>query len=66
MALNGVDPAFYPMLRYSPPANVDLESLSKYIADLAGAGAMLFPDEGLESYLRDIAGLPAQDAEDVE
>jgi hypothetical protein len=66
MGLNGVDPSLYPMLRYSPPANVDLESLSKYIADLAGAGATLFPDEGLESYLRDIAGLPAQDAEDVE
>ncbi len=65
MRLNGFDASMFPMLRYSPPANVDLESISKYLQELSGAGAAFFPDEGLEAYLRDIAGLPALDSENV-
>ena len=65
MRLNGYDASMFPLLRYSPPSNVDLESISKYLQELSGAGAAFFPDEGLEAYLRDIAGLPAPDSEAV-
>ena len=65
LRLNGINEEFTPHLRYSPPRNIDLDSLSKFIQQLSGAGAMLFPDEGLESYLREVAGLPAESAEDI-
>tara|TARA_R110002020_G_scaffold199549_2_gene401052 strand:+ start:5818 stop:7146 length:1329 start_codon:yes stop_codon:yes gene_type:complete len=63
--LNGMDESKLPQLNYTPPKNVDLAALGTFINQLAGAGAPLFPDEQLENYLRQSAGLPAQDAEDV-
>jgi hypothetical protein len=65
LKLNGINEELTPTLRYSPPRNIDLEGLSKFIQNLSGAGAMLFPDEGLESYLREVAGLPAESAEEI-
>jgi len=65
LRINGIDEAVTPALRYTPPKNVDLEALSKYIGQLAGAGAAMFPDEPLEGYLREVAGLPAQLAEEI-
>ena len=65
LKLNGINEELSPTLRYSPPRNIDLEGLSKFIQNLSGAGAMLFPDEGLESYLREVAGLPAESAEEI-
>ena len=41
----------------------DLTQLGQYITALAGAGATLFPDETLESHLREIGGLPAKSEE---
>tara|TARA_R110000824_G_scaffold1855_3_gene9160 strand:- start:6330 stop:7658 length:1329 start_codon:yes stop_codon:yes gene_type:complete len=63
--LNGMDETKMPQLNYTPPKNVDLGALGTFINQLAGAGAPLFPDENLENYLRQSAGLPAQEAEDV-
>ena len=36
----------------------DLKELGSFVTALAGAGAALFPDEGLENYLRQAANLP--------
>jgi hypothetical protein len=37
---------------------IDLDSIGNYVLHLAQAGAQLFPDEDLENYLRDAAGMP--------
>lgn len=48
------------MPRFSPdmPQRVDLDGLSNFVLRLSQSGAQLFPDEALESYLRDVSGLP--------
>jgi hypothetical protein len=58
MRLNGFDPAVFPVLRFDPSRNVDINVIGDYVAKLAGAGAALFPDASLEDHLREIAGLP--------
>ena len=65
MRLNGFDTTKMPRINFSPPRNVDLGELGEFIAQLAGAGAPLFPDENLDSYLRETAGLPRPMAEEV-
>lgn len=52
------------MPRYVPdmPQRLDLDGLGSFIGNLAAAGMPLFPDEELESYLRDAAGLPEIDS----
>lgn len=65
MRLNGVPEELSPYLNYSPPKNVDLDGVSKFVTALAQAGAPLFPDEDLENYLRGLAGLPQGQAEEV-
>lgn len=65
MRINGFDTTKMPTLNYTPPRNVDLGELGTFIQQLAGAGAPLFPDENLESYLRESAGLPRPMAEEV-
>ena len=65
MRLNGVNEELSPYLTYSPPKNIDLDGIAKYITALAQAGAPLFPDQDLENYLRGLAGLPEGQAEEV-
>lgn len=65
LRLNGVDPQYSPSLAYTAPKNVDLDSIAKFVQVLAQSGATLFPDQGLEDYLRTLAGLPVGNAEDV-
>lgn len=65
MRLNGVSEELSPYLTYSPPKNIDLDGIAKYITALAQAGAPLFPDQDLENYLRGLAGLPEGQAEEV-
>ena len=65
MRITGIDTTKMPTLNYSPPRNVDLSELGTFIQQLAGAGAPLFPDEDLESYLRETAGLPRPMAVEV-
>jgi len=45
---------------------VDIAALGDFISKLAGSGAPLFPNEDLENHLMDLAGLPKNDAEQVE
>lgn len=65
MRLNGVAEEMSPTLTYSPPKNVDLDGIAKFVTSLAQAGAPLFPDQDLENYLRGMAGLPQGQAEEV-
>jgi hypothetical protein len=65
MRLNGVDSSLSPILTYTPPKNIDLDAISKFVTSLAQAGAPLFPDTELENYLKGIAGLPQGSAEEV-
>ena len=65
MRLNGVNPDLAPYLSYTPPKNIDLDAISKFVQVLAQSGATLFPDQDLENYLRGLAGLPVGNAEEV-
>ena len=65
MRLNGFDISKAPSINFQSPDNIDLGSLGTFIQQLAGAGAPLFPDEDLEGYLREVAGLPRLMAEEV-
>ena len=64
MRLNGVEPALYPALDYSTPRQVDISVIADYVSKLAGVGVLL-PDENLGEHLRDIAGLPQEEAESL-
>ena len=65
MRINGFDVRKAPSINYQAPDNIDLGALGTFIQQLAGAGAALFPDEDLEGYLREVAGLPRLMAEEV-
>ena len=65
MRLNGVSEELSPTLKYTPPKNVDIGAIAAYVTALAQAGAPLFPDTDLENHLRQLAGLPQGQAEQV-
>ena len=65
MRINGFDVRKAPSINFQSPDNIDLGALGTFIQQLAGAGAALFPDEDLEGYLREVAGLPRLMAEEV-
>lgn len=65
LKLNGVDEDNYPTLKYSAPRDPDIGILGDYVSKLTASGALL-PDDGLNDYLRDIAGLPADEEEQVD
>ena len=47
----------YPKLAHGDIENADIQKLASYIKDMTGVG-ILVPDDGLEDYLREAAGLP--------
>lgn len=61
--LNKFNVKEYPRLTHSEIKDINLEEISKFISNLSGAGAELFPDEDLENYLRQIANLPLRPRE---
>jgi hypothetical protein len=65
LRINGISEELSPMLKFSTPKSVDLGQLGSFITALAQAGAPLFPDQTLETYLRGVAGLPAGSSEEV-
>lgn len=67
-ALNGLNVDLMPQYVPDMVQRIDLDVLSNFILRLSQAGMPLFPDEQLESALRDGAGLPDidNDAEDRE
>lgn len=50
----------YPRMVHGDIEQVDISKISTYIKDLSGIGAII-PDEPLEDYLREAAGLPQRD-----
>lgn len=58
MRLNGFSDEDSPRIAYGEVSHVDLRELSEYISKLTAAG-LLMPDERLEEFLREVAGLPA-------
>lgn len=61
--INGFEIEEIPKLVHGDIEEVSLEDLAKFIRELSGAGAMLFPDEELESYLKRRANLPTSQNE---
>ena len=58
MALNGFDTAHCPTLTYGQVTQVDLVELGAFLTNLTTA-QLLTPDNNLEDYLRELAGMPA-------
>jgi hypothetical protein len=57
MSLNGFDTARCPNLTYGQVNAIDLNELGGFLANLSTA-QLLTPDNNLEDYLRELAGLP--------
>lgn len=65
--LNGIiDPALWPTLEHGEVKAIDLGTLGKYLTDLAGAGAVMFPDDRLTNDLLQRADLPVPDSTNVD
>ena len=58
MALNGFDTAHCPVLTYGQVTQVDLTELGQFLGSLTQA-QLLTPDNNLEDFLRELAGMPA-------
>jgi hypothetical protein len=56
--MNGEDPAASPTLTHGKLNQIDLGALGDFLVKVSQAGAPLFPDDNLEAYLRQVAGLP--------
>jgi len=56
--MNGWEMEGLPTMAYSEIEKVDLTALSQLISTLTAAGMPLFPDDDLENFIRNLAGLP--------
>ena len=61
--INNQDPAASPTLTHGKLNQIDLGALGEFLSKISAAGAPLFPDDNLEAYLRQAAGLPDKAAE---
>jgi hypothetical protein len=59
--LNGWPTNRLPVLTHGDVKIPSLQQIGEYIQTLSGAGMQLFPDEGLENYLRSAANLPPKE-----
>lgn len=57
-ALNGENPDLMPQIKPDMSQRLDLDSLGAYVASLATAGMPLFPDDDLQTFLREAGGMP--------
>lgn len=57
--MNRLDYDLMPTFEPDLSQRMDLDSLSAYVAALATAGMPLFPDEELQTFLREAAGMPS-------
>lgn len=57
-ALNGLDLALMPQYKAQMPRRTDIDALGTFLLSLTQAGMPLFPDEELENWVREAAGLP--------
>ena len=58
---NGIEEKDWPKLKHGDMETPDLAQLGAFIAQATSAG-VLVPDEALEEHVREVAGLPAKDA----
>lgn len=58
--LNGDNPDLMPTLKPDMAQRLDLDSLGAYVANLKLAGMPLFPDEPLQTFLREAGGMPEE------
>ena len=65
MKLNGVPEELSPHLQYSAPRDPDIGILGDYVSKLTASGAMI-PDDELSDHLRELAGLPTEEAEEIQ
>ena len=65
LRLNGVNEELHPTLQFSAPRDPDIGILGDYVSKLTSSGALL-PDDDLSNYLREVAGLPTEEAEEVQ
>jgi len=63
--MNGMDIGTLPKFVPDMPQRLDLDSLGAFIANIAKAGMPLFPNEELENYVRDAAGFPEAEGNEV-
>ncbi len=63
--INGIPQDQFPTLTASRPRNPELGVLGTYVTSLITAGA-IFPDDGLDTHLRTVAGIPTEDGISVE
>jgi hypothetical protein len=56
--LNGLDYDNMPRFQPDMPQRIDLDGLSNFVLRMSQAGARLFPDDDVENFLRDAAGIP--------
>lgn len=61
--LNGMDTEKLPKLSHGDIEKPDLGQVASYVQTLVGAGVPLFPDNELETYLREIASFPEKSEE---
>jgi hypothetical protein len=57
-ALNALDPKLMPEYIPDLAQRIDIAAMSDFVLKLAQAGMQMFPDEDLENYLRNAAGMP--------
>lgn len=56
--INNLNPDLMPHFEPDLPQRIDLDGLGSFVANMATAGMPLFPDEELQAFLRESAGLP--------
>lgn len=61
LRLNNCPPDLYPSLNHDDVQPIDLDKLGSLIERLSRAGMPLFPDGSLEAFIREQAGLPAEE-----
>jgi 8-oxo-dGTP pyrophosphatase MutT (NUDIX family) len=59
--MNGLNNGPYPKFRHDIVQKPTLTDLATLVSSMAGAGAQLFPDMGLENHLREFAKLPIRE-----
>lgn len=63
--MNNLSPNSMPFIAPGPVAPENLEELGTFLERMSRAGAPLFPDDDLEADLRDKAGLPQRNPDDI-
>lgn len=64
LMLNGLSVEKAPRLTFSDVRSPDLTELSDFISKMAKAGAQMFPDNNLQAWLHEKAGMPEPSPED--